>query len=66
MPKIKTNKLFSKRFKIKKKSGKIIKRTCGQGHFNAREDGNTKRNKRSDSTMSNTIRKTIQRAMPHG
>lgn len=65
MPKIKTRKLIAKRFNLKK-SGKIIKRTCGQGHFNAREDGNTKRGKRSDSTMSDTIRKTITRAMPHG
>ncbi|MFH1947290.1 MAG: 50S ribosomal protein L35 [Candidatus Magasanikbacteria bacterium] len=65
MPKAKTHKATAKRFKIKKgkKAIQIIKRTCGQDHFNSRESGNTKRNKRSDTTMSNTMRKTITRAI---
>lgn len=67
MPKIKTRKATAKRFRIKKsKDGvKILKRTDGQDHFNARESGKTKRNKRSDTTQSNTLRKTITRAMPN-
>ena len=65
MPKQKTRKSIAKRFKVKK-SGKILKRTCGQGHFNARESGQIKRNKRRDGTMSNTLRKAITRALPHG
>lgn len=67
MPKIKTHKATAKRFKIKKskKGTKILKRTDGQGHFNARENGNTKRNKRSDKTQCNSMRQTIMRAVPH-
>lgn len=62
---MRTRKFISKRFKIKK-SGKIIKRTCGQGHFNARQTGNKKRSKRTDDTMSPTVQKTIVRSMPYG
>ena len=64
MPKIKTHKSTSKRFKITK-NGKIIKRTGGQGHFNSRESGKVTRNKRSDSQISDANKKTIVRAMPH-
>jgi ribosomal protein L35 len=65
--KAKTHKATAKRFKVKKSSKgvKIIKRTDGQDHFNSRESGNTKRNKRSDNKMSNTLRKTITRALPN-
>ena len=41
---------MSKRFRVTK-TGKVEKRTNGQAHFNARETGNTKRNKRSDIIM---------------
>jgi ribosomal protein L35 len=65
MPKIRTRKAISERFVIKKskKGTKILKRTDGQDHFNSRESGKTKRNKKSDNTLANTaIRKTILRA----
>jgi ribosomal protein L35 len=62
MPKIKTHQATAKRFQVKK-SGKIIKRANGQDHFNARESGKTKRNKKSDITT-DMYRKTITRAMP--
>jgi ribosomal protein L35 len=52
MPKIKTHKATAKRF-IVTKTKKIKKRKCGQDHFNAREDGNTKRNKRRKVDFSN-------------
>ncbi|PIR74565.1 MAG: 50S ribosomal protein L35 [Candidatus Magasanikbacteria bacterium CG10_big_fil_rev_8_21_14_0_10_47_10] len=67
MPKMKTHKATAKRFVIKRsKSGtKIIKRMDGQDHFNSRESGKIKRNKRSDVVMSNANRKTIERAMPN-
>jgi ribosomal protein L35 len=67
MPKLKTHKATAKRFRIKKsKSGtKVLKRANGQDHFNARQTGKTKRNKRSDKTMSDTVKKTILRAVPH-
>jgi len=54
MGKMKTKKSISKRFKVTK-TGKVIKRTAGQGHFNSRETGNVRRNKRSDVSMSKTM-----------
>ena len=63
MPKIKTKKFISKRFKVTK-TGKVIKRADGQDHFNARQTGKKKRNKRSDTSMANTkIAKTIIRSV---
>ena len=47
MPKQKTHKGASKRFK-KTGSGKIVFRKAGQDHFNARESGKTVKNKRRD------------------
>lgn len=44
-----------------------MKRTDGQNHFNSRESGNTKRNKRSDNAIQVTkVQKTIVRAVPFG
>jgi len=67
MPKLKTHKATAKRFQIKKskKGITILKRNDGQDHFNSRESGKTKRNKKTDNTMSRTMKKTILRAMPH-
>jgi len=67
MGKMKTKKSIAKRFLIKKskKGVKVLKRTDGQDHFNARESGRTKRNKRSDNTMSKTVQQTILRAVPY-
>ncbi len=64
---LKTNKAIAKRFVIKKskKGVKVMKRSEGQDHFNARENGKKKRNKRSDKIMSPTLKKTILRALPH-
>lgn len=64
---MKTHKATAKRFVVKKskKGVKVIKRTDGQDHFNARESGKTKRNKRSDRTMSSSFNKTVLRAMPN-
>ena len=65
--KAKTHKATSKRFVVKKskKGVKIMKRAEGQDHFNSRESGNTKRNKRSDNVMSKEMRKTILLALPN-
>ena len=52
MPKIKNHQASAKRFSVTK-TKKVMKRKCGQDHFNARETGNTKRNKRRDITFSN-------------
>lgn len=64
---LKTRKTVSKRFMVKrsKKGIKLMKRTDGQDHFNSRETGNTKRNKRSDRLMSNEFKQTILRSIPN-
>lgn len=63
MPKIKTKKFIAKRFKVTK-NGKVMKRTDGQDHFNARQTGKKKRNKRSDNKMTTTkMTKTIIRSV---
>ena len=59
MPKIKTHKATAKRFKVTK-TEKVKQRKAGQGHFNARETGNTKRNKRRDIDTSPSFTKTIR------
>jgi len=67
MPKMKTHKATVKRFQIKKskKGIKVLKRTDGQDHFNSRENGNTRRNKRSDNTASASMKKTVLKALPY-
>ena len=64
MAKLKTRKSISKRIH-KTKSGKLLKRTAGQDHFNSKESGKTKRNKRRDKQVSDSHAKTIRRAMPY-
>jgi len=64
MPKVKTKKSLSKRFKITKKK-KVIKRSTGQDHFNARESGKQKRNKKSDSAMSGKDAANIRHLLPY-
>ena len=60
----KTHKALSKRIKITK-SGKAIKRKAGQDHFNSRESGKVKRNKRSDIKVSGVMKKAIKTLMPY-
>lgn len=62
MGKLKTHKATAKRFKITK-TGKVIQRTSGQGHFNARESGNKMRKKRNDHQVARPERKRIVRAI---
>lgn len=62
--KMKTHKALSKRLKVTK-NGKMIKRKAGQDHFNSRESGKTRRNKRSDVQLSSTLRKAVETLMPH-
>ena len=42
---MKTNKSFTKRLKVTK-NGKILSRKAGQNHFNAKESGSRKQNKK--------------------
>ena len=62
MTKLKTQKSVSSRFKITPK-GKVLKRKAGQDHFNARESGKVKRNKRRKMSMSKTLHRNIKELM---
>ncbi len=65
MPKkIKTRQAVAKRFKVTKNK-KVLKRTCGQDHFNARETGSTKRNKRRDGSLAEADARNIRKMMPY-
>ena len=64
MPKIKTHKATAKRFTITK-NNKMKQRKAGQGHFNARESGNTTRQKRRDIDSTKTLEKTVKMLMPY-
>ena len=61
--KLKTHKALAKRVKITK-TGKVVKRKAGQDHFNARESGKVRRNKRSDVQMPKNMHKTIKSLLP--
>jgi len=59
----KTHKALSKRVKVTG-TGKVLKRTAGQDHYNSTERGNTTRNKRSDKTFLAAGKGTLRTLMP--
>jgi ribosomal protein L35 len=61
---MKTHKALAKRITITR-TGKIIKRKAGQGHFNSRESGNTTRAKRTDVSVSKALRGIIKTSIPY-
>ncbi|MFH1171423.1 MAG: 50S ribosomal protein L35 [bacterium] len=64
MPKGKTHKATRKRIKISQKK-KIIVRSAGQDHFNARESSTTTVRKRRDRTLDRTNMRGIRSMVPH-
>jgi large subunit ribosomal protein L35 len=64
MPKVKTRKSLAKRFVITKKK-KVLKRSTGQDHYNARESGKQKRNKRGDRAMAGKDAQNIKKLLPY-
>ena len=64
MPKIKTHKATVKRFK-RTATNKLTQRKAGQDHFNARETGNTTRQKRLDVSTHKTLTRTIKALTPY-
>jgi large subunit ribosomal protein L35 len=62
--KLKTHKALSKRIKITK-NGKMIKQKAGKDHFNARESGKTRRNKRRDVKLTSTVKRAVATLMPN-
>ena len=61
---MKTHKALAKRITITR-TGKIIKRKAGQGHFNSRESGDTTRAKRTDVSVSRALRGIIKTSLPY-
>ena len=60
--KIKTKKAVAKRFKLTK-TGKVIKRTANQDHFNSTDTGDQTRAKRNDHEITSKIKKSIKRQL---
>ena len=61
MPKkLKTKKSIAKRVKLTK-TGKLIKKKAGQSHFNIKESGKIKRNKRRNVPMPKGVHSTIKK-----
>ena len=58
MPKLKTRKCISKRVKVTG-SGKVSRRRSRQNHFNARQNGDHIRNKRTDTIIQGKTAKNI-------
>lgn len=64
MPKVKTRKAASKRFKINK-SGKVLHKRIGQDHFNVKESGNKTRKKRKQKKVMKADLKHIKKLLPY-
>ena len=64
MPKIKTHKATAKRIS-KTNSNKIMIRTSGQDHFNAKESGKVGINKRRKKQVSKSDSKNIHNLTPY-
>lgn len=62
--KLKTKKLLQKRVKITSKK-KILIRSGGQDHFNARESSKVTKNKRRDKKISSANIKTVKQLLPY-
>ncbi len=60
MPKLKTNKSITKRFKITRNK-KVLFRPMHQDHFNAKDSGNQTRKKRKIKKLEGKIAKTIMK-----
>jgi len=58
--KVKTHQATAKRFRVTAK-GKLMKRTAGQDHFNARESSTVTRRKRRDTSIAKVNVSAIQK-----
>jgi ribosomal protein L35 len=62
MPKMKTNKALVKKVSVSK-NDKVLRRSTGQNHFNAKESGSKTRSKRSDKRLFKTDEKNVLKAL---
>lgn len=60
----KTRKAVAKKVTISK-SGKVIRRSTGQNHYNTKETGAEKRSKRKDQELTKKDSKNVLRALPY-
>lgn len=61
---MKTKKLLKKRVKVTGKK-KVLIRTGGQDHFNARESSKVTKNKRRDKEISTANIKNVKKLLPY-
>ena len=64
MPKIKTKKSASKKFKFTK-SGKVTRRKTGQNHYNSKENGKEGRAKKGDHRLFKADEQNVLKALPY-
>jgi large subunit ribosomal protein L35 len=64
MPKLKTKKAASKKFKITKNK-KVTRRKTGQNHYNSKETGAEGRKKRGDVRLFKTDEANVLTALPY-
>jgi large subunit ribosomal protein L35 len=62
MPKMKTKKNVSKKFKVTG-TGKLKRRSTGQNHYNTRDTGKATRAKRADHVVTAVDVKNVKRAL---
>ncbi|MFH0830792.1 MAG: 50S ribosomal protein L35 [Parcubacteria group bacterium] len=66
MPKLKTHRASAKRFRFTGgRRGKFMRRRATQDHFNAREDGETVRLKRTDCAVAPMDAKRLKVLLPY-
>ncbi len=64
MPKLKTKKCATKRFKMSA-TGKVLRSQGGKSHLNGYKPRSRKRNLRGTVTTDDSVVKTIHRMMPY-
>lgn len=64
MPKIKTKKAASKKFKITK-NRKVLRRKTGQNHYNSKETGKVGRLKKRSVRLFKADEQNVLRALPY-
>lgn len=64
MSKLKTHKAASKRFRVTK-SGKLMRRSTGQDHFNSRDTGAKTLHKRRDKETAKRDERNVRSLMPY-
>lgn len=62
MPKLKTHKSIRKRFRITGRK-RLMRRSAGQDHFNAREPGKVSMRKRRDRELDKTNRPAVRKML---